>query len=96
MLFVARNYMQQNWHVERLLPRTARFTSPAPPGSVRVEIHDPGGGPLPTARSPRRGIKRTLPVDRMTLMVIAHRASVGASLHAAERELPLHPSRSSR
>jgi len=74
MLFVARHYMQDSWHIERLLLRTDGFASvnvpwsggelvtrpltfagraleinyrTSAPGSVRVEIQDAGGAPLP-------------------------------------------------
>ncbi len=74
MLFVARHYMQDSWHIERLLLRTDGFASVNAPwsggemvtkpltysgdrleinystsaaGSVRVEIQDADGKPLP-------------------------------------------------
>jgi len=74
MLFVARHYMQESWHIERLLLRTDGFTSVTAPwaggemvtrpltfsgkqlalnyrtstaGSLRVEIQDTGGTPIP-------------------------------------------------
>jgi hypothetical protein len=74
MLFVARHYMQESWHIERLLLRTDGFASVTAPwmggelltkpltfsgsdleinyrtgaaGSVRVEIQDVHGTPLP-------------------------------------------------
>jgi hypothetical protein len=74
MLFVARHYMQESWHIERLLLRTDGFASVNAPwsggemvtkpltfsgerleinystsaaGSVRVEIQDAEGKPLP-------------------------------------------------
>lgn len=74
MLFVARHYMQESWHIERLLLRTDGFASVTAPwaggelvtrplnfsgekleinyrtsaaGSLRVEIQDAGGAPLP-------------------------------------------------
>ena len=74
MLFVARHYMQESWHIERLLLRTDGFASVNAPwsggemvtkpltfsgerleinyrtsaaGSLRVEIQDADGKPLP-------------------------------------------------
>ena len=74
MLFIARNYMQDDWHIERLLLRTDGFSSVNAPwaggemitrafkfagkqleinystsaaGSIRVELQDADGKPLP-------------------------------------------------
>lgn len=74
MFFVARQYMQESWHIERLLLRTDGFASVSAPwsggelvtkplrftgdeleinyrsgaaGSIRVELQDAGGKPLP-------------------------------------------------